>query len=108
MRAQRKDPMLDSFSASAFAVRPLRTTQSLSVNNFCDANGIKLNRITERIIVNLIRKDTIALAVQKRTLGSLSSHKKSDPAHPHFWLNCLPNEEEIENFQKPTYCSAND
>ena len=23
----------------------------------------------------------------------------SDPTHPHFWLNCLLNEEEVENLQ---------
>ena len=31
----------------------------------------------------------------------------SDPAHPHSLLNWLPNNEEIENFQKQTYRSIN-
>ena len=27
----------------------------------------------------------------------MRSHINSDPAHPHFWHKCLPNEEQIEN-----------
>ena len=31
----------------------------------------------------------------------------SDLAHPHFWINWLPNEEELENFQKHPNRSKN-
>ena len=31
--------------------------------------------------------------------------KNSDPAHPHFWQKCLPNEEQIENPQNIKYFS---
>ena len=29
----------------------------------------------------------------------------SDPAHPHFKQNCLPNEEQMDKTKKFTYCS---
>ena len=40
------------------------------------------------------------LGRQTRILVNIRLHKCFDPAHPHFPRNCLPNEEEIENFEK--------
>ena len=84
-----------------------------NVNNSCIIHN-SCNRNFRLLEINRSRYGTIQYKVNwykdiGKQGGSVMCVRTwgSDPAHPHFWVNWLPNDEELENLQQHTYRSIN-